>query len=94
MSLGKPVVAFNSGGVREWLIHNETGFLVRRGDVRELADRISQLLEDASLSKKMGIEGQKRINERYRKELHLKRLLAIYEEAIKRKHPKTNETKL
>lgn len=81
MSFGKPVVAFDSGGVREWLVHNETGFLVRRGDVRELADRISQLLEDPSLAKKMGIEGQKKVNERYRKELHLKRLLAVYRDA-------------
>ncbi len=85
MSFGKPVVAFDSGGIREWLVHNETGFLVRRGDVRELADRVSQLLADPFLAKKMGIEGQKRVNERYRKEPHMERLLTVYEEAIKSK---------
>lgn len=85
MSFGKPVVAFDSGGIEEWLVHNETGFLVRRGNVRELADRISQLLEDASLAKKMGIKGQQRVNEHYRKETHFKRLLTVYEEAIKSK---------
>lgn len=85
MSFGKPVVAFDSGGIREWLIHNETGFLVRRGDVRELSDRIFQLLEDPSLAKKMGFKGQQRVNELYRKEIHVIRLLTVYEEAIKSK---------
>ncbi len=37
MSFGRPVVAFDSGGPRDWLVNNETGFLVKRGDIRELA---------------------------------------------------------
>ena len=82
MSFGRPVVAFDVGGPREWLIDGETGFLVKRGDVKELSLRINQLLEDVSLAKKMGLEGLKRVNERYRKEIHLKRLLTIYEEVI------------
>lgn len=93
MSFERPVVAFDVGGPREWLVDGKTGFLVKRGDVKELSLRIDQLLEDASLAKRMGLEGQIRVNERYRKEMHLKSLLTIYEEAIKRKHSKTKETK-
>ncbi len=82
MSFGRPVVAFDVGGPREWLVDGKTGFLVKRGDVKGLSLRINQLLEDASLAKRMGLEGQRRVNERYRKEIHLKRLLTIYEEVI------------
>ena len=94
MSFGRPVVAFDVGGPREWLVDGKTGFLVKRGDVKGLSLRINQLLEDASLAKKMGIEGQRRVNEHYRKEIHLKRLLTIYEEALNRRHSKTKEINL
>ncbi len=85
MAFGKPVVAFDSGGINEWLIDGETGFLVKRGDVKGLSLRINQLLEDVSLAKRMGLEGQRQVNEHYRKETHLKRLLTIYEEVIQNK---------
>ncbi|MCF6158419.1 MAG: glycosyltransferase family 1 protein [wastewater metagenome] len=85
MAAGKPVVAFDSGGIKEWLVNGETGFLVKRGDIRELTHRISQLLDDDLLTKKMGLECQKRVNERYRKEIHLKQLFTIYEEAIRKR---------
>lgn len=82
MAFGKPVVAFDSGGISEWLVNGETGFLVERGNVKSLAERISQLLEDESLAKKMGERGKERVERYYRKDMHLKRLLAIYEEVI------------
>ncbi|MBE7445624.1 MAG: glycosyltransferase family 4 protein [Planctomycetia bacterium] len=88
MSFGRPVVAFDVGGPREWLVDEKTGFLVKRGDVKGLSLRINQFLEDASLAKQMGLEGQRRVNRRYRKEIHLKRLLTIYEEALETRRQK------
>src|SRR5574337_2216203 len=37
MSFGRPVVAFDVGGPREWLIDGKTGFLVNRGDIKGLS---------------------------------------------------------
>ena len=37
---GTPVVAFNSGGVADAVLENVTGYLVTRGDCRELAEKI------------------------------------------------------
>ena len=82
MAFGKPVIAFDSCGVREWLADGETGFLVKRREIKGLAGRISQLLEDEGLAMKMGQKGKERVEKRYRKEMHLKQLLTIYEEAI------------
>lgn len=82
MAFGKPVVAFDSGGIREWLIDGETGFLVKRGDIKAFVNRISQLLEEESLARKMGEHGKEHVENSYRKEVHIKRLLAVYEEAI------------
>lgn len=85
MSFGRPVVAFDVGGPREWLEDGKTGFLVKRGDIEGLSLRIAHLLGNASLAKKMGLEGQKRVNERYRKEVHFNRLFTLYEEVIQRR---------
>jgi len=78
MSCSRPVIAFDSGGIRDWLVHGETGFLVERGNVRELAGRIEQLFADDDLAEAMGDNGRRRVEELYRPEAHLKKLLAVY----------------
>ncbi len=51
---GVPVVAGDSGGLPEIVLHDRTGFLVSPGDARSLARRILQLLGDTSLRRSMG----------------------------------------
>jgi glycosyltransferase involved in cell wall biosynthesis len=63
MALGKPVIATDSGGTKELVLNNITGFLVPPGDPVTLSERISQLLDDVELATKMGMEGKKRIEE-------------------------------
>lgn len=82
MAFSKPVIAFDSGGIRNWLVDGETGFLVERGNIKGLANRISQLLKDEWLARKMGEMGKARVEKFYRKEQHLKRLCVTYEEVI------------
>jgi glycosyltransferase involved in cell wall biosynthesis len=80
MSCGRPVVAFDSGGIRDWLAHGETGFLVERGNVRQLADRIEQLLTDDDLAGAMGENAMRRVKELFQPETHLRKLLAVYKD--------------
>jgi glycosyltransferase involved in cell wall biosynthesis len=65
MSYGLPVVAFRVGGVPEWLVDRETGFLVEPRDIDGLAQRIEQLLEDAPLARKLGERGRQMAMERF-----------------------------
>ncbi|NLA50074.1 MAG: glycosyltransferase [Bacteroidales bacterium] len=64
MALGKPVVASEVGGTPELIIEGETGFMVKPADSCMLAERITGLLNDADMCKKMGFNGKNRI-ERY-----------------------------
>jgi glycosyltransferase involved in cell wall biosynthesis len=57
MSYGLPVVAFDAGGIREWLVDGENGFLVRWKDTDELAAHIEELLRDKELARRMGRRG-------------------------------------
>jgi glycosyltransferase involved in cell wall biosynthesis len=59
MAASKPVVAFDVGGVSQWLKDNNTGFLVPRKDIDGLANKIAALIENPSLCKEMGEAGHK-----------------------------------
>lgn len=51
---GVPVVASAVGGIPEQVVDAETGWLVRAGDSRALADRLAQILADREEAKAMG----------------------------------------
>jgi len=79
MSHGRPVVAFDGGGIREWLADGRTGFLVRRGDVKGLAERIGDLLRDDKLAEQMGLAGRARVEREFLAPRHVHRLVELYE---------------
>ena len=54
---GLPVVAFDTGGVREWLQENETGFIVPPFDTAVLAARLEELSADPARARQMGANG-------------------------------------
>lgn len=82
MSYGKPVVAFNVGGIPEWLEDGVTGFLIQPYNVKEMAERIDYLLENPDVAREMGMQGRKRVEAEFSKEKHIARLLEIYHEVI------------
>ena len=68
MAAGLPVVTGRSGGIAEIVEHEKTGFLFRPGDVHGHADYLRQLVEDRSLSHRMGIAGWERVNAHFTQE--------------------------
>lgn len=82
MAFGKPVVAFDVGGVTEWLSEGVTGYVVPRNDVAGMADRLSRLLADDSLCRRMGAAGRSAVESRFRLQHHLPKLLEVFREAI------------
>ena len=82
LAMGRPVVAFDVGGVRDWLTHGETGFLVPRGDVQKMAELASLLLENDDLASKMGRKGLERARILFDREQAVSRLEKILTTAI------------
>ncbi len=78
MRWGVPVVAYDVGGVREWLRDGVNGFLVRPGDYRQLAETIERVLADPDL--RAGLRAGARTTASHELSLasHLERLKAIY----------------
>jgi glycosyltransferase involved in cell wall biosynthesis len=65
MRYGLPVVAFDAGAIREWLIDGSNGFLVPWMDTMKFAARIEQLLADKSLARRLGENARAAVNEQY-----------------------------
>lgn len=65
MRCGLPVVAFDAGGIREWLIDGWNGFLIPWGDRARYAQAIEELLNDKALARKMGVHGRQWVGERF-----------------------------
>jgi glycosyltransferase involved in cell wall biosynthesis len=78
---GKPVVAFNLSGVVETVRNGETGLLVKPNSI-ELAEAILRLLSDASLRKKMGVQGREFVQKEFSWDICSAKLLKVYREAL------------
>ncbi|MEV6944937.1 glycosyltransferase family 4 protein [Streptomyces sp. NPDC051172] len=74
---GLPVVAGDSGGAPDAVLDGETGWVVRGGSVEETADRITVLLGDAELRRRMGERGRQWVEEKWRWDLLAERLKAL-----------------
>jgi glycosyltransferase involved in cell wall biosynthesis len=81
MACARPVVAFDVGGIPEWLSDGRTGFLVRRKDEKALAEKLAVLLSDGRMAQAMGWEGRRIAAERFTQSAHMERLLAVLEPA-------------
>lgn len=57
---GKPVIAGNSGGVKDAVLDGKTGIMVDPEKVDEIGRSIMRLANDSELRKKLGEEGKKR----------------------------------
>jgi glycosyltransferase involved in cell wall biosynthesis len=82
MTAGKPVVAFDGGGVRQWLDHERTGFIVPHGDLVGFAKRVDQLMGDELLRSLMGATARAASKARFSPDAHIRSLLGIYTEVL------------
>jgi glycosyltransferase involved in cell wall biosynthesis len=82
MAHGRPVVAGDVGGLRDLVVHEETGLLVRPRDVGELREALERLLADRELRRRMGEAGRARIGEHFTWRRFADETLRAYEDAL------------
>jgi glycosyltransferase involved in cell wall biosynthesis len=82
MRAGLPVVATSVAGIGEAVSDGETGYLVRRGDVEQLRERVERLLTDPTLRVRLGCGGRSRYERHFTLEHFVTRTLAVYQEVL------------
>jgi glycosyltransferase involved in cell wall biosynthesis len=85
MALGKPIVAFNCGPTPEIITDGETGLLAEAGDIRDLATKIVQLLQQPKLAQQLGKRAQRVFDQQYQFERRIHQYLAVFAEAADHK---------
>jgi glycosyltransferase involved in cell wall biosynthesis len=78
MGAARPVVAFDVGGVPDWLESGQTGYSIPPFDTDMFAKRIDELLNDDLLTKQMGDAGRARLVNEFSSERHVTELMDIY----------------
>ena len=85
-----PVVASDTHGIPDVVVHNETGILTPPRDVEALADAIARLIADPELRRTMGAAGRAFVEKHYRWQDNAALMERLYEELTGRgKSPKT-----
>ncbi|MGH7579626.1 MAG: glycosyltransferase family 4 protein [Gemmatimonadales bacterium] len=84
MRAGLPVVATSVGGVGESVVNEETGYLVPRGDVAVLKDRIERLLTAPELRALLGTNGRSRFQQGFTLEHSVNLTLDVYRGVVGR----------
>jgi glycosyltransferase involved in cell wall biosynthesis len=82
MRAGLPVVASSVGGVGESIRDQETGYLVPRGDVDLLRDRVERLVTNPELRGRMGAGGRRHYEQHFTLDQMVKNTLAVYQEVL------------
>ncbi len=79
LAAGKPVIAYDFDGADEICLENETGFLIRTGDIETAAQKLLQLARDAELRKKLGQRGQQFVKENFSVEKMVADQYSVYQ---------------
>ena len=101
MACNTPVVASAVGGIKEVVLHGETGLLVpfeARDDgsseprdpeafAADLAAAVNRLMADAELREKMSVAGRQRVENNYAWSAVAARVVQLYEETARSSRP-------
>ena len=86
MALGKPVVAYNNGGVPEIVEDNITGLLSEPYDIATLAHSLRTLALNPALRHKMGAAGRERVLRESTPKQMCTRMEQVYREILSGQH--------
>jgi glycosyltransferase involved in cell wall biosynthesis len=86
MSLGKPVVSTDVGGVSEAVVDGETGLLVPPGEHEALAEAVLALARDPGLRRRLGDAGRARHRERFSAEAMVDSYAEAFRQVLGARH--------
>jgi glycosyltransferase involved in cell wall biosynthesis len=86
MACGKPIIGSNVGGIRDQIIDGSTGFLIEPREPLKIAEKILWLMTNPEEAKRMGINGRKRVEQKYNIENRAKSIINLYVKLLRDKN--------
>jgi glycosyltransferase involved in cell wall biosynthesis len=82
MACGTPIVAFDSGGISEYVKDGETGLLTPLGDETALANRILTMARSRDLRDRLAVQGRKMMENDFEIKRQSERYFELYQSVI------------
>ena len=83
MAFKLPIVTWDVGGNSGVIENEKTGFIVPFKDIEDFSTKLSKLLGDENLRKKMGNAAYIKLQKEFNIKTNVQRLLKVYKEALK-----------
>lgn len=80
MSMAMPTIVSKNGGLTDAALDGVTGFVVPPGDVGRLSSAILKLLNDHPLSRRMGSNARRRVEEQFDIQKNIKQMETLFHE--------------
>ena len=77
-SVGRACIAYDVGGCDSLIINNDNGLIVKSKSVEELAEKLGFLLDNPETRVAMGINGRKRIQDKFSSVMIINKTLKTY----------------
>lgn len=88
MTSGRPVIATDVGGVKDIVMDNENGFLIRSEDVDGFTNKLLELLKNKDKRRIFGARGREFAREQYSEERLMKDIKNLYGECLNNRRQK------
>ncbi|MGV3772147.1 MAG: glycosyltransferase family 4 protein [Verrucomicrobiales bacterium] len=82
MRFGLPIVAFDAGGIKDWLTDGYNGYLVPWMDVKKYASRMEELLNNKQLAKSLGENGLEFVSKHYEFDSYISGLETMFRQVV------------
>jgi glycosyltransferase involved in cell wall biosynthesis len=90
MACGLPVVAFDTGGIPDYVQPLETGLLARVGDASALSEQINWLADRPADRVRMGRNARSFVAREFAAHVQANRYIELYESLIDHRHEERN----
>ena len=77
-SMGLPVVVSDVGGMKYGLLPDESGFIIKEGDINGFVSTVEKFISNPKLKNQMGKVGRQHVKDQYDNGILAEKLLTIY----------------
>lgn len=84
MQYGLPIVSTSEGAIPDAVVDNVNGYLVKRRDANDLAEKLQYLIENPEIRNKMGDASRRRFEAYFTREIFEKNLTKIFKNIIQK----------
>ncbi|MDD5448942.1 MAG: glycosyltransferase family 4 protein, partial [Actinomycetota bacterium] len=82
MAMDTPTIVADTGGLKEIVIHEETGLKFEPGNPRSLADAMLRILKDPELARRLTIDARAYMGEKYSWDWIARKTIEVYKMAM------------